>query len=522
MAFCPNCGANVGDAKFCGSCGYPIAAQQPAAPSTPQQAPAQAPAPQQSYDQVASPYAQVQQSAEPTQSPYAQPQQPYTPRPNAPKSKKSKVILFCGIGVLLLAAVAVALYFLVIKKDPDTTLSAGYYRMTAAKSDGEVIALDGMEESYLLLFSDGTGVAYIFEEEDDLTWSEDELQIAGETLPYTYKDGKLKVTMDEDEYTFVKKGDSAQKPTAETKEPSAAPATEAPPEEPVVPVDASFPRYYVVEEASDGANTYDRNTLLTYNLDIFVVLYEDHSGVIVLNTEGHVLQWDEAYLYDGTDSIPYSSDDPTELRIDYSDMRMTLRLSNDPIPPYYINSDPEPTEDTGISYWEHDWYGWWIAYNVTGDFSEWGDNAWWDCCARFSALDEETLSCILWDEDLPISNALSEVTFRYTAGESDTSGGYLSSQSGGYFMDATIGAGDWNVTTEGAEYPDLITVTGTYTDPANAENTFDYIIVLRPWGTTWEDWYADDPTCLPYNYESWYLPLLDSGVTEAPDEIGGY
>ena len=42
----------------------------------------------------------------------------------------------------------------------------------------------------------------------------------------------------------------------------------------------------------------------------------------------------------------------------------------------------------------------------------------------------------------------------------------------------------------------------------------------------WEDVRALDTTDLPYNnmmpgyYDSWYLPLIKDGVTEAPEKVG--
>ena len=40
--------------------------------------------------------------------------------------------------------------------------------------------------------------------------------------------------------------------------------------------------------------------------------------------------------------------------------------------------------------------------------------------------------------------------------------------------------------------------------------------MLRPWGQLWDDISADD---VPPHYDSWYLPLLESGAIMAPDTI---
>ena len=47
-----------------------------------------------------------------------------------------------------------------------------------------------------------------------------------------------------------------------------------------------------------------------------------------------------------------------------------------------------------------------------------------------------------------------------------------------------------------------------------------YSIYLRPWGESWEDVRADDEELLPYYYDDWYLPLIETGAS-MPEVIGG-
>ena len=54
--------------------------------------------------------------------------------------------------------------------------------------------------------------------------------------------------------------------------------------------------------------------------------------------------------------------------------------------------------------------------------------------------------------------------------------------------------------------------TGTVQD---GEDSYDYTIVLRPWGKIWDDVEED---LLPYYYDDWYLPLIEAGA-EMPDYI---
>ena len=41
---------------------------------------------------------------------------------------------------------------------------------------------------------------------------------------------------------------------------------------------------------------------------------------------------------------------------------------------------------------------------------------------------------------------------------------------------------------------------------ASDEGSFDYTIVLRPWGTVWSDVESVASELLPYYYNDWYLP----------------
>ena len=42
--------------------------------------------------------------------------------------------------------------------------------------------------------------------------------------------------------------------------------------------------------------------------------------------------------------------------------------------------------------------------------------------------------------------------------------------------------------------------------------SFDYELVLRPWGALWDDVPAEDLKAKPYFYEDWYLPLVEAGA----------
>ena len=173
-----------------------------------------------------------------------------------------------------------------------------------------------------------------------------------------------------------------------------------------------------------------------------------------------------------------------------------------------------PTGDALLDWWNGDWYGWWAVTGGDGEYEDWS-NQWWDCCANISIGADYTGKVIIWDEDLPQDNAVSEANVTLSAigtGEYGT----LTSESG-YFMDGELAHADWIVDPGLMDYDNLICIDGWYEDE---NGSYHYSIYLRPWGTLWDDVAADDPDNLPYYYESWYLPLVEAGKA-MPDTLGG-
>lgn len=122
---------------------------------------------------------------------------------------------------------------------------------------------------------------------------------------------------------------------------------------------------------------------------------------------------------------------------------------------------------------------------------------------------------IIWDEDLPQDNALSEANVVLSAigtGEYGT----LTFE-GGYIFEDELSHTDWIIDPAMMDYDNLICIDGWY---ENADGSFHYAMYLRPWGTLWDDISADFPDNLPYYYESWYLPLIEAGKS-MPDMLGG-
>lgn len=172
------------------------------------------------------------------------------------------------------------------------------------------------------------------------------------------------------------------------------------------------------------------------------------------------------------------------------------------------------TGDALLDFWTGEWYGWWIITGADGGYES-SNNKWWDCCAQISIGADYTGSVLIWDEDLPKDNALSEASVTLSsAGTGEY--GTLTSE-GGYFLRSELAHADWIVDPGIMDYDDLISIDGWYEDD---NGSFHYSMYLRPWGTLWDDVAADNPDDLPYSYESWYLPLIEAGKS-MPDMLGG-
>lgn len=172
------------------------------------------------------------------------------------------------------------------------------------------------------------------------------------------------------------------------------------------------------------------------------------------------------------------------------------------------------TGDSLLDWWNGEWYGWWMITGADGGYES-SNNQWWDCCARINISADYTGSILIWDEDMPQENALSEASVTLnSAGTGEY--GTLTSE-GGYFLRSELAHADWIVDPGIMNYENFICIDGWYEDE---NGSFHYNIYLRPWGTLWDDVAADGTENLPYGYESWYLPLVDAGKT-MPDTLGG-
>ncbi len=240
----------------------------------------------------------------------------------------------------------------------------------------------------------------------------------------------------------------------------------------------------------------------TWESDGNIVLMVDETGVETRGViDGDTLTVEDAFL--GTKTV-YSRKPPEE------------------VPTESITQATEQSTSTEIveyvyDYWNRGWYGWWVVEEGFGAYADWGDGSyWWDCCADITLDGNGTLDLTLWDEDGSRQEPMAEVRLRLEP----TEGSYGTVYStGGHFWEMNLGKDEWKINPDDAVYDELLVLEGYYAAPGSKGDAFYYTVYLRPWGKLWDDWYADEPDCLPGYYESWYLPKLAEGILTLPDRI---
>lgn len=163
--------------------------------------------------------------------------------------------------------------------------------------------------------------------------------------------------------------------------------------------------------------------------------------------------------------------------------------------------------------WNGGWYGWWSISNATGDWAAL-DRQWYDCFARISVDADGDGTLTLWDESMSAASPMGEVSVVVSPGEDGAMGTLAST--GGTFWLAVIGEGEWTLSPTAYGFENMLVVDAAHY--ASDEGSFDYTIVLRPWGTVWSDVESVASELLPYYYNDWYLPAIEAGE-EMPDSL---
>lgn len=165
---------------------------------------------------------------------------------------------------------------------------------------------------------------------------------------------------------------------------------------------------------------------------------------------------------------------------------------------------------TWLRYWTGNWYGWWIMTNPTGIYAETGEGS-WDACAYIEGYEDMTGYMELWDDEGSHDSLIAGIDLGF-ANPDDTEFGAMSCE-GGQFLGCMLESGDWVIDPTGIAYDNIFDFSGEYSDEYG---TFSYRVLLRPWGTLWDDLSEE---YYPAHYYDWYLPLIE-GNKPMPDFIG--
>lgn len=218
-----------------------------------------------------------------------------------------------------------------------------------------------------------------------------------------------------------------------------------------------------------------------------------------------------------------------EVKMTISDLfdHYTYTITVDPSTLEHVEAKPADGEDADspanetaqlepfLNWWSGDWYGWWTIKSGTGDYEEYG-GYWWDACAMVTIgqpVEDSSYSATMtiWDTDGSRTSdfiaQLDATISPYGVGEHGT----LFSESG-CFLDDVLEHADWIVDPALTDFEDLMSIDGEY---EGEEGSYSYQIVLRPWGVMWDDMAEES---LPYSYDYWYLPWVNSGAS-MPDRL---
>ena len=179
---------------------------------------------------------------------------------------------------------------------------------------------------------------------------------------------------------------------------------------------------------------------------------------------------------------------------------------------------PAPTGDALLDWWNGAWYGWWTMTGCSGAYESMAGQ-WWDACAVINIGLDYTGTVTIWDEDYSRADPMSQVSVTLNSAGVGEHGTVMSES--GYFTNLPLEHADWIIDPAiNSRFPDvenMICIEGWYED---GDDEFYYEVYLRPWGQLWDDFAADYPDDIPYYYDDWYLPLVESG-SSMPDVVGG-
>lgn len=181
------------------------------------------------------------------------------------------------------------------------------------------------------------------------------------------------------------------------------------------------------------------------------------------------------------------------------------------------------------SAWNGGWYGMWSISHAEGDWRAL-DRQSYDLFARISVDENGEGTMTLWDEQLSEDEPMGVLDIAVTLGDENAArsirvtGGKLwlsVIEPGGieldYIPDGAALTPDGNAAEGGGiepPAPDEAASGSIYTPQAHyaaEEGSFDFALMLRPWGADWDAVELAAPDMLPYYYKDWYLPAIEAG-----------
>lgn len=257
--------------------------------------------------------------------------------------------------------------------------------------------------------------------------------------------------------------------------------------------DPNAGKYLCYEVTSDGVSLRPEEV---FQGEISLRLDSGGKGNILLGGEGGAINWKlegEKLNIVIKDSLCQGS---------LKDGMIGLRLYDSDTVLYFAREGVEiPRPDSsGFGGLDGAWYGYW---RISGAKDAWEvyEGQWYDLCALIESDENSEGRIKLWDEDY---SADEPMALAYLA--PDASGSIVST--GGYFITRELAEGEWLLESSLSGDKTQLVISGVFEDESGS---FDYELVLRPWGTLWDDIPAEDLKARPYFYEDWYLPLVEAG-----------
>lgn len=170
-------------------------------------------------------------------------------------------------------------------------------------------------------------------------------------------------------------------------------------------------------------------------------------------------------------------------------------------------------ESGGLALWNGDWYGLWRVKDAYGDWLALEGQC-YDAFARIFVSDSGVGTLSLWDERLSASEPMAGLELEIVGASDSVMGAAM--VTGGWFWQMDTAGALWGMGSNVNGFEGLIALENVRYDSAGGG--FTLTLLLRPWGTLWDDVESVDPNSLPDNYRSFYLPLVMNG-SPMPDSF---